>query len=158
MDTKRIAIIEGDGIGKEVIAVGVALLKRLAELRGYPLSLVPFDLGADRFLRDGATFPEEDQQTIRETCDAVLLGAIGDPRVPSLDYARDIMFGLRFGLDLYCNIRPMQCLHERLMPLEGKTPPTATSWSSARTRRAATWAWAGSSSAARPTRSPSART
>ncbi len=122
MDTKRIAIIEGDGIGKEVIAVGVALLKRLAELRGYPLSLVPFDLGADRFLRDGATFPEEDQKTIRETCDAVLLGAIGDPRVPSLDYARDIMFGLRFGLDLYCNIRPMQCLHERLMPLEGKTP------------------------------------
>ena len=103
-NSKRIAVIEGDGIGKEVVSVGVALLERLAEARGYQFELVHFDLGADRFLRDGATFPEEDQQTIRETCDAVLLGALGDPRVPSLDYARDILFGLRFGLDLYCNM------------------------------------------------------
>ena len=51
----------------------------------------------------------------------VLLGALGDPRVPSLDYARDILFGLRFGLDLYCNIRPIQCLSDRLMPLKGKS-------------------------------------
>lgn len=120
-NSKRIAVIEGDGIGKEVVSVGVALLERLAEARGYQFELVHFDLGADRFLRDGATFPEEDQQTIRETCDAVLLGALGDPRVPSLDYARDILFGLRFGLDLYCNIRPIQCLSDRLMPLKGKS-------------------------------------
>ena len=121
MANKRIAIIPGDGIGKEVVAIGVQLLETLREVRGYPLEIVPFDLGADRFLRDGATFPAEDQKTIRETCDAVLLGAIGDPRVPSLDYARDILFGLRFGLDLYCNIRPIQCLDDRLMPLKGKT-------------------------------------
>jgi 3-isopropylmalate dehydrogenase len=121
MTGKRIAVIEGDGIGKEVVAVGVAVLKRLAEQRGYPIELVSFDLGADRFLRDGATFPADDQRTIAESCHAVLLGAIGDPRVPSLDYARDIMFGLRFGLDLYCNVRPMQCLHDRLMPLKGKS-------------------------------------
>lgn len=121
MANKRIAIIPGDGIGKEVVAIGVQLLEALREVRGYPLELVPFDLGADRFLRDGTTFPAEDQKTIRETCDAVLLGAIGDPRVPSLDYARDIIFGLRFGLDLYCNIRPIQCLDDRLMPLGAKT-------------------------------------
>lgn len=120
MKPKRIAVIEGDGIGKEVVPVGVALLERLAEVRGYPLELVHFDLGADRYLRDGVTFPEEDQRTIRETCDAVLLGALGDPRVPGLEHARDILFGLRFGLDLYCNIRPMQCLHDRLMPLVGR--------------------------------------
>ncbi|MFK7988154.1 MAG: isocitrate/isopropylmalate dehydrogenase family protein [Sandaracinaceae bacterium] len=119
--SKRIAIIEGDGIGKEVVPIGVAVLETLAQKRGWEIELVPFDLGADRFLRDGATFPEEDQKTIRETCDAVLLGALGDPRVPSLDYARDILFGLRFGLDLYCNVRPIQCLSDRLMPLKGKT-------------------------------------
>jgi 3-isopropylmalate dehydrogenase len=120
MSPKRIAVIEGDGIGKEVVAVGVALLQRLAEVRGYPLELVHFDLGADRYLRDGATFPAEDQRTIRETCHAVLLGALGDPRVPGLEHARDILFGLRFGLDLYCNVRPMVCLHDRLMPLVGR--------------------------------------
>ena len=119
--TKRIAIIEGDGIGKEVIPIGVTVLEALAERRGWDLEMVPFDLGADRFLRDGSTFPEADQATIRDTCDAVLLGALGDPRVASLDYARDILFGLRFGLDLYCNVRPIQCLHDRLMPLVGKT-------------------------------------
>jgi 3-isopropylmalate dehydrogenase len=99
----------------------VQLLEALREVRGHPIELVHLDLGADRFLRDGATFPLEDQATVRETCDAVLLGAIGDPRVPSLDYARDILFGLRFGLDLYCNVRPIQCLDDRLMPLKGKT-------------------------------------
>lgn len=120
MKPKRIAIIEGDGIGKEVVPVGVALLERLAATRGYPIELVPFDLGADRFLRDGTTFPPDDQRTIRDSCDAVLLGALGDPRVPGLEHARDILFGLRFGLDLYCNIRPMTCLHDRLMPLTGR--------------------------------------
>jgi 3-isopropylmalate dehydrogenase len=121
MTQKRIAVIEGDGIGKEVVAVGVAVLRRLAELRGYPIELVHFDLGADRYLRDGTTFPAEDQRTIRETCHAVLLGALGDPRVPGLEHARDILFGLRFGFDLYCNVRPMVCLHDRLMPLVGRT-------------------------------------
>jgi 3-isopropylmalate dehydrogenase len=117
---RRIAVIPGDGIGKEVVPIGVQVLETLRDTRGYPLETIAFDLGADRFLRDGATFPAEDQATIRDTCDAVLLGAIGDPRVPSLDYARDILFGLRFGLDLYCNIRPIVCLDDRLMPLRDK--------------------------------------
>ena len=117
---KRIALIPGDGIGKEVLAIGREVLEALRDVRGRPLDLVHFDLGADRFLRDGATFPAEDQKTIRERCDAVLLGALGDPRVPDLGYARDILFGLRFGLDLYCNVRPITCLADRLMPLKGK--------------------------------------
>lgn len=121
MQPKRIAVIEGDGIGKEVVPVGVAVLERLREVRGYPLELVRFDLGADRYLRDGATFPAEDQRVIRESCHAVLLGALGDPRVPGLEHARDILFGLRFGFDLYCNVRPMTCLHDRLMPLAGRS-------------------------------------
>jgi 3-isopropylmalate dehydrogenase len=120
-DTKKIAIIPGDGIGTEVVREGVRVLETLRELRGYPLELWHLDLGADRYLRDGTTFPKEVAETIRTECSAVLLGALGDPRVPNLEHARDILFGLRFGLDLYCNVRPVVCLSDRLMPLRGKT-------------------------------------
>jgi 3-isopropylmalate dehydrogenase len=119
--TKKIAVIPGDGIGVEVVREGVRVLEALRELRGYPLELWHLDLGADRYLRDGTTFPKEIAETIRNECSAVLLGALGDPRVPNLEHARDILFGLRFGLDLYCNVRPVVCLSDRLMPLRGKT-------------------------------------
>jgi len=118
---KKIAIIGGDGIGPEVTAQGVRVLDVFRERKGYPLELIHYDFGADRYLRDGVTFPEEAQRTIREECSAVLLGALGDPRVPGLEHARDILFGLRFGLDLYCNVRPVVCLSDRLMPLKGRT-------------------------------------
>jgi 3-isopropylmalate dehydrogenase len=120
-ETKKIAVIPGDGIGTEVVREGVRVLETLRELRGYPLELWHLDLGADRYLRDGTTFPKEIAETIRHECSAVLLGALGDPRVPNLEHARDILFGLRFGLDLYCNVRPVVCLSDRLMPLRGKT-------------------------------------
>ncbi len=116
--TKKIAVIGGDGIGPEVVAEGVRLLETLREKRGWDLELKSFDLNADRYLKDGTTFPDEVAAEIRETCDAVLLGALGDPRVPDMAHARDILFGLRFGLDLYCNVRPITCLHDRLMPLK----------------------------------------
>jgi 3-isopropylmalate dehydrogenase len=123
--SKRIAIIAGDGIGKEVVAEGVKTLEALRDARTRPIAWESFDLGADRFLRDGTTYPKEIAERIANEFDAVLLGALGDPRVPDLRYARDILFGLRFGLDLYCNIRPVQCLSERLMPLKGKSAKDA---------------------------------
>ena len=116
----KIVLIPGDGIGKEVSSIGQAILETLKEMRGYALDLTVLDLGADRFLKDGTMFPQEDQRMIREEAAAVLLGALGDPRVPDLSYAREILFGLRFGLDLFSNIRPVQCLGDRLMPLKGK--------------------------------------
>ncbi len=119
--TKTVAVIAGDGIGKEVTPVGVAVLRAVAARRGLDLKLIEYDFGADRYLKDGTTFPAEAAATIRDTCDAVLLGALGDPRVPGLEHARDILFGLRFGLDLYANVRPVVCLSDRLMPLKGKT-------------------------------------
>jgi 3-isopropylmalate dehydrogenase len=121
MATHRIAVLPGDGIGPEVVRVGVRVLEALARKRSYTLELVHLDLGADRYLRDGTTFPAEVAEDIRERCDAVLLGALGDPRVADLKHARDILFGLRFGLDLYCNVRPVVCLHDRLMPLKGRS-------------------------------------
>ncbi len=115
----HVAVIEGDGIGPEVVRVGVRVLRALAARRGWDLQLEPLDLGAERYLRDGTTMPEETLRHIRENCDAVLLGALGDPRVPDMRHARDILFGLRFGLDLYCNVRPVECLSDELMPLKG---------------------------------------
>ncbi len=114
----RIAVLPGDGIGTEVTREAVALLQLVASRRGLDLDLWHLDLGADRYLRDGTTLPPAVFEEIRDTCDAVLLGALGDPRVPSNDHARDILFGFRFGLDLFANVRPVRCLHDRLSPLK----------------------------------------
>lgn len=119
--SKLIALIPGDGIGPEVIAQARRLLEFYRDARGFDLELWDLDLGADRYLRDGTTFPAEVALRIKSEASAVLLGALGDPRVPGLEHARDILFGLRFGLDLYANIRPMKALSDRLVPLKGRT-------------------------------------
>jgi 3-isopropylmalate dehydrogenase len=121
VDKKLIAVIGGDGIGPEVIAQATRVLELYRDRRGLPLELWPLDLGADRFLRDGTTFPEEVRARIAAEASAVLLGALGDPRVPGLEHARDILFGLRFGLDLYANVRPVRALADRLVPLKDRT-------------------------------------
>jgi 3-isopropylmalate dehydrogenase len=117
---KKIAIIGGDGIGPEVTREAKALLVALQEKEGLDVELWELDLGADRFLRDGTTFPKEIQAAIRKECAGVLLGALGDPRVPSNDHARDILFGMRFGYDLYANFRPVRALADRLVPLKDR--------------------------------------
>ncbi len=116
-EEKLIAIIPGDGIGPEVIAQATRVLEFYRDRRGFSLALWALDLGADRFLRDGTTYPQEVHERIRDTASAVLVGALGDPRVPGLEHARDILFGLRFGLDLYANVRPIRALDDRLVPL-----------------------------------------
>ncbi|NOU32353.1 MAG: isocitrate/isopropylmalate dehydrogenase family protein [Polyangiaceae bacterium] len=118
---KLIALLPGDGIGKDVLAEGKRLLELYRDKRGMPLDLWELDLGADRYLKDGTTFPKETAERIRTEASAVLLGALGDPRVPGLEHARDILFGLRFGLDLYANVRPVKALDDRLVPLKGRT-------------------------------------
>jgi 3-isopropylmalate dehydrogenase len=117
---KLVAILPGDGVGPEVIAQARRVLEFFRDERGLPLDLWELDLGADRFLKDGTTFPKEIADRIAREASAVLLGALGDPRVPGLGYARDILFGLRFGLDLYANIRPIKALADRLVPLVGR--------------------------------------
>lgn len=121
MSKKLVALIPGDGIGPEVIAQAKRVLEFYRDVRGLPLELWDLDLGADRYLRDGVTYPKEVADRIAKEASAVLLGALGDPRVPNLEHARDILFGLRFGLDLYANIRPMKALDDRLVPLKGRT-------------------------------------
>jgi 3-isopropylmalate dehydrogenase len=117
---KKIALLGGDGIGPEVVREARALLELYRDRRGLPLDLWDLDLGADRFLRDGTTFPAEIRVAIQRECAAVLLGALGDPRVPNLEHARDIIFGIRQGFDLYANVRPVRALADRLVPLKGR--------------------------------------
>lgn len=119
--THTIAILPGDGIGPEVMAHATRLLEHYRDDRKLPLTLWQLDLGAERYLRDGTTFPKDVADRIAKDTSAVLLGALGDPRVPGLEYARDILFGLRFGLDLYANMRPVRALHDRLVPLRDRT-------------------------------------
>ncbi len=117
---KKIAILGGDGIGPSVTHEAKLLLEIYRDKAGLPLDLWELDLGADRYLRDGTTFPPEIQVAVRRECAAVLLGALGDPRVPGLEHARDILFGMRFGFDLYANVRPVKALSDRLVPLKGR--------------------------------------
>jgi 3-isopropylmalate dehydrogenase len=118
---KKIAIIGGDGIGPSVTAEAKLLLELYRDKAGLPLDLWELDLGADRYLRDGTMFPKEIQIAVQRECAAVILGALGDPRVPNLDHAAAILFGMRFGYDLYANIRPVRALSDRLVPLKGRT-------------------------------------
>jgi 3-isopropylmalate dehydrogenase len=118
---KLVAIIPGDGIGPEVIAQATRVLEHYRDERGLPLDLWHLDLGADRYLRSGTTYPDDVRERISAEADAVLLGALGDPRVPNFEHARDILFGLRFGLDLYANVRPIRALADRLVPLKGRS-------------------------------------
>jgi 3-isopropylmalate dehydrogenase len=118
----RIAIIPGDGIGREVTAQAVRVLRAVDEAQGLGLQLVDWDLGADRYLETGTSITDEEMATLGADYDALFLGALGDPRVPGNEHARDILLGLRFRLDLYVNLRPVRLLRAGDSPLRNVTP------------------------------------
>jgi 3-isopropylmalate dehydrogenase len=115
---KKIAVIPGDGIGKEVIPQAV----RVLEASDAPLKLTSFDWGADRYLADGTTVPADGFEMLGHDFDAILVGAFGDPRVPSNIHAKEILLGMRFKMDLYANVRPVRLLDASLCPLKGVEP------------------------------------
>ncbi|GBC85197.1 putative tartrate dehydrogenase/decarboxylase TtuC' [bacterium HR11] len=116
--TLRIAVIPGDGIGPEVTRAAMQVLEAAADRFGLDVCLDWYDYGADKYLREGVTLPPEDLERLK-TYSAIFLGALGDPRVPDMKHAADILFGIRFGLDLYANVRPVKLLDPRLCPLKG---------------------------------------
>ena len=116
-ESKRIAVVPGDGIGPEVIAQGIRVLEKVQQTHGIKLDLVQFDWGAEKFLREGVTLPEGSLEKLTNEFDAIYAGAFGDPRVPSNKHAEDILLGMRRGLDLYINLRPVRLLDQRLTPL-----------------------------------------
>lgn len=118
---KRIAVIPGDGIGIDVTQEAMKILNKLQTLHDLPLEVHHFDYGAERYLKDGATMPEEQVEAFRKDFDAIYIGALGDPRVPDMAHARDILLGLRFKLDLFVNYRPVKLTDRKLCPLKDKT-------------------------------------
>jgi 3-isopropylmalate dehydrogenase len=118
----RIAVIPGDGIGKEVTAEAVKVLRKAGDVFGRRLDLELLPYGADHFLATGVTLPANGFATLRDEFDAIFIGALGDTRIPDMRHAREILLGIRFELDLYVNYRPIRLLDERLCPLKGRTP------------------------------------
>ena len=114
----RVAVIPGDGIGKEVIpqAVKVVQATRAA------VEFTQFDWGADRYLADKTTVPRDGFSMLARDFDAILVGAFGDPRVPSNIHAKEILLGMRFRMDLYANVRPVRLMDTSLCPLKGIEP------------------------------------
>jgi len=118
---KRIAVIPGDGIGPEVISEALKVLRAAFSAGKRQAEFTEFDWGADRYLRDGTSLPAGALDMLRTQFDAILFGAVGDPRVPSNQHAFDILFGMRFGLDLYVNVRPAVLFDRRFTPLRDRS-------------------------------------
>ncbi|PYS05939.1 MAG: 3-isopropylmalate dehydrogenase [Acidobacteria bacterium] len=116
---KRIAVVPGDGIGIDVTREAMRVLRRVNDVFAAGLEFTEFDWGAEKYLREGVSLPTGAFDMLRKDFDAILFGAIGDPRVPDNKHAAEILLALRFGLDLYANVRPVRLFHERLCPLKG---------------------------------------
>src|SRR5712691_4054605 len=113
----QVAVIAGDGIGPEVIEAAIPILDQVAATHGFSVQWERLPYSADHYLRTTETLPDAGFRHLRDDVDAIFLGALGDPRVPGNEHARDILLGLRFRLDLYVNFRPVQLLHPDLTPL-----------------------------------------
>jgi len=116
-----IAVLPGDGIGEEVIREALRVLDTVSAVTGFRYRLEQYPYGADHYLRTKETFPDSALREMRDHS-AILLGAIGDPRVETGLLERAIIAGIRFGLDLYVNLRPIKLHAEHLCPLKGYRP------------------------------------
>ncbi len=114
----RIAIVPGDGIGVDVTREAVKVLEEVARRRGMAIELTAFPWSADHYLSTGETVPAGAFERLSSEFDAIFMGAFGDPRVPDMRHAADILLGARFQLDLYVNYRPVRCLADRLCPIK----------------------------------------
>jgi 3-isopropylmalate dehydrogenase len=117
---RRYAMVPGDGIGVDVTREAEKVLTAAAGAFGFRASLTSFPFGADHYLATGETLPDGTHETWAGF-DAIFMGAFGDPRVPDMRHAADILLGTRFKMDLYANVRPVRCLSERLCPLRAYT-------------------------------------
>ena len=119
MKTHRIAVLAGDGIGKEVIPAGVEVLKGAAARGGFALEFTPFPWGCDFYLRNGRMMDADAVDQLM-TFDAIYLGAIGDPKVPDHISAGELLLPLRRRLVQYVNLRPVRLLPGIASPLAGR--------------------------------------
>ncbi|HIE51790.1 MAG TPA: 3-isopropylmalate dehydrogenase [Armatimonadetes bacterium] len=117
----KIAVIPGDGIGPEVVREGLKVLQAAAAKTGMEYEIREFDYGGDRYLRTGQVVPPDFLEIMRQF-DAIYLGAVGHPEVKVGILERDLLLTLRFGLDLYVNLRPVKLYPGVETPLKDKGP------------------------------------
>ncbi len=117
---KRIAVMPGDGIGKEVLPAAERVLRAVLGEAAAAWSFEPLPHGADHTLATGSTITDAEMERLRGF-DAILVGALGDPRIPDNHHAKDILLGMRFKLDLFVNYRPSFALSDTLVPLKGRS-------------------------------------
>lgn len=120
MTNYRLAVVAGDGIGPEVVAEGLKALSAATEGTDLTFETTEFDLGARRWHATGDTLTKEDLEAIGGH-DVILLGAIGDPSVPSGVLERGVLLPLRFALDQYVNLRPSRLYPGEVSPLRDVT-------------------------------------
>jgi 3-isopropylmalate dehydrogenase len=121
MNSYDIGVIPGDGIGPEVNNEGLKVLAAVAAIEGFQYRLVEYPYSGEHYLKTKELVPDSVIDEWR-SLDAVLLGAIGHPGVETGLVERSVILGLRFGLDLYINLRPIKLYAEHLCPLKGKGP------------------------------------
>ena len=121
MKTYKIGSLPGDGIGPEVAAEGLKVLQTLAEIDGFGYDIVDYPYSGEHYLKTKELVPDSAIEEWK-TLDAIFLGAIGHPDVEPGLVERSVILGLRFGLDLYVNLRPVKLYAEHLCPLKDKTP------------------------------------
>lgn len=122
MKTYRIAVIAGDGIGPEVVKEGMRVLEHVARKDGrFAFSFCEFPWGCDYYLKNGRMMPEDGMEQLAGF-DAILLGAVGDPRVPDHISLWDLLLKIRKGFDQYVNLRPVKLLKGAPCPLKGVEP------------------------------------
>jgi 3-isopropylmalate dehydrogenase len=114
----RIAFIPGDGVGLDVAAEAEKVLEAVIDRSGLDLQVEDFDYGAQKYLNDGITLPEEQIEDFRRNYAAIFMGTLGDPRVPDGAHVKDILSKLRLKLDLYVNCRPITIFNAKYCPLK----------------------------------------
>ncbi len=117
----KIAVIGGDGTGPEVVAEGLKVLKAVSEKHKFDYKLEEFDFSGKRYLKTGKLVSEGDIEKIKE-CDAIYLGAVGDPEVAPGILEHGVLLKLRFALDQYINLRPVKLYPNVWTPIKDKGP------------------------------------
>ena len=118
MQTHKIAVIAGDGIGPEVIAEGIRVLNRAAELDGsFQFEFTHFPWGCEYYLKNGRMMPEDGIEQLKGF-DAIFLGAVGAPGVPDHISLWDLLLIIRKSFDQYVNLRPVRLLKGAPCPLK----------------------------------------
>lgn len=118
----KVALMPGDGIGPEIIDEGVKVINKTSELNNFNIEWVNYDNGSDKYLESKELITEDTLKEIKDTCKAIYLGALGDPRIKPGIVEKGILLKTRFYFDQYVNLRPIKLLEGSWCPLQNKTP------------------------------------